>query len=125
MLQFEGNDSEELAKDICMHTAAMRPLVLSVADLDAATVAKEREILAEAARKEGKPENIIEKMVEGRIRSFYAERCLAEQPFVKDDKVSVGKAAKAAGMKLLNGKVAPDSKSGSTITLCRPSTRCL
>ena len=101
LLQFEGEDTNGLAKDICMHTAAMRPLVLSVADLDPAMVAKEREILAEAARKEGKPEKIIEKMVEGRIRNFYAERCLAEQPFVKDDKSTVGKTAGAAGMKLV------------------------
>ena len=52
-------------------------------ELDPAVVAKEREILAEAARKEGKPENIIDKMVEGRLRNFYAECCLAEQPFVE------------------------------------------
>ena len=49
-------------------------------------VNKEREILKEAALAEGKPENIVEKMVEGRIRNFFAERCLMEQPFVKDDK---------------------------------------
>ncbi len=100
LLQIEGG-SQALAKDICMHTAAMRPLVLAVEDLDPAVVAKEREILAEAARGEGKPENIIDKMVEGRLRNFYAERCLTEQPFVKDDKLTVGKAAKAAEMKML------------------------
>ncbi len=100
LLQIEGG-SQELAKDICMHTAAMRPLVLAVEDLDPAMVAKEREILAAAARSEGKPEKIIDKMVEGRLRNFYAERCLAEQPFVKDDKLTVGKAAKAAEMKIL------------------------
>ena len=70
-------------------------------DLDPAVVAKEREILAEAARKEGKPENIIAKMVEGRLRNFYAECCLTEQPFVKDDKKTVGQVAKEAGMKLV------------------------
>ncbi len=70
-------------------------------ELDPAVVAKEREILSEAARKEGKPENIIDKMVEGRLRNFYAECCLAEQPFVKDDKKTVGQAAKEAGMKLV------------------------
>ncbi len=100
LLQVEGG-SAELAKDICMHTAAMRPRVLAIADLDAAEVAREREVLAEAARGEGKPDNIIDKMVEGRMRNFYAEQCLAEQPFVKDDKVSVGKTAAAAGMKLI------------------------
>jgi elongation factor Ts len=66
--------------------------------LDAEEVKKEREILREAALKEGKPENIVEKMVEGRLRNFYAERVLTEQPFVKDDKVTVGKFAKQNGM---------------------------
>ena len=91
----------ELAKDICMHTAAMRPTVVGKEDLDPAAIAKEREILAEAARAEGKPEKIIAKMVEGRLQNFYAERCLVEQPFVKDDKRTVGQAAKDAGMKII------------------------
>jgi len=102
LLQVEGG-SEELARDICMHVAAIRPTVIGVEDLDPAEVDKEREILSEAARQEGKPEKIIEKMVEGRLRNFYAERCLAEQPFVKaeDGKTTVGKVAKDAGMKLV------------------------
>ena len=101
LLQFEGGNAE-LAKDICMHVAAMRPAVLYTEELDPAVVAKEREILSEAARKEGKPESIIGKMVEGRLRNFYAECCLAEQPFVKDDKKTVGQVAKEAGMKLVS-----------------------
>ena len=64
-------------------------------------VEREREVLTEAARKEGKPENIIEKMVEGRMRNFYAESVLTEQPFVKDDKQTVGKYAEANGMKIV------------------------
>jgi elongation factor Ts len=100
LLQYEGGNAE-LAKDICMHVAAMRPKVLNKEQIDPAVVAKEREILAEAARNEGKPEKIIEKMVEGRLRNFYAECCLEEQPFVKDDSRTVGKVAKEAGMKLL------------------------
>lgn len=100
LLQYEGNNAE-LARDICMHIAAMRPAALHTDELDPAVVAKEREILSEAARKEGKPENIIAKMVEGRLRNFYAECCLAEQPFVKDDKRTVGQVAKDAGMKLI------------------------
>ena len=91
----------EAAKDVCMHIAAMRPQVLSKEDLDTAEVDKEREILSEAARKEGKPENIIAKMVEGRLRNFFAERVLLEQPFVKDDKQTVGKFAQANGMKIV------------------------
>ena len=100
LLEIEGNDAA-VAKDICMHVAAMRPMSVAKEDLDAELVKKEREILAEAARTEGKPENIIEKMVEGRMGSFFAERCLNEQPFVKDDKQTVGEVAQAAGIKVV------------------------
>lgn len=101
LLQYEGGPAE-LARDICMHVAAMRPGALGVEDLDPDVVAKEREILSAAARQEGKPEPIVAKMVEGRLRNFYAERCLTEQPFVKDDEGRrVGAVAKAQGMKLL------------------------
>ena len=100
LLEIEGNDAE-VAKDICMHVAAMRPMALAKEDLDAELVKKEREILAGAARAEGKPENIIEKMVDGRMRNFFAERCLNEQPFVKDDKQTVGEVAQAAGIKVI------------------------
>jgi elongation factor Ts len=100
LLEVEGG-TPELAKDICMHIAALRPATVASADLDPALVAKEREILAEAARHEGKPEKIIEKMVEGRLRNFYAERCLLDQPYVKDDSQTVGQVAQQAGMKIL------------------------
>ncbi len=100
LLQVEGGNGE-LAKDISMHIAAMRPEALSVDELDPAMVEKERSILVEQAKKEGKPENIIEKMVQGRMRNFYAEHALTEQPFVKDDKQTVGKVAAAGGMKLV------------------------
>ena len=101
LLQFEGG-TPEMARDICMHIVAMRPRSLSKDDLDPDVVAKEREILSEQARNEGKPEKIIEKMVEGRMKSFYAEHCLTEQVFVKgeDKKKTVGKVADEAGMKL-------------------------
>jgi elongation factor Ts len=92
----------EAAKDIAMHIAAQRlDVVLSKEDLDPAAIEKEREILSEAARKEGKPENIIAKMVEGRLRNFFAERVLMEQPFVKDNEITVGKFAGQAGLKVL------------------------
>jgi elongation factor Ts len=100
LLEIEGGNAD-LAKDVCMHAAAMRPWVVAVDDLDPAMVEKEREIQAEVARGEGKPEKIIAKMVEGRLRNFYAERCLLEQPFVKDDSQTVGKVAAAAGMKIV------------------------
>ena len=88
------------AKEIAMHVVALAPQALTKDDLDPAAVAKEREILTEAARGEGKPENIIAKMIEGRLRNFFSQCVLLEQPFVKDDKQSVGQFAKAAGIEL-------------------------
>lgn len=93
-----GND--EAAKDVCMHIAAMRPAALRKEEVDPAEVEKERSILREAALKEGKPANIVDKMVDGRLRNFYAERVLLEQPFVKDDKQTVGKFAEQHKMQL-------------------------
>ncbi len=100
LVEAEGGNSEA-AKDVAMHIAAMRPQVLAKEDLNPADVDKEREILSEAARNEGKPENIIAKMVEGRLRNFFAERVLLEQPFVKDDKQTIGKYTQSHGMKVL------------------------
>jgi elongation factor Ts len=93
--------SAETAKDVAMHVAAKRPQALAKEDLDPALVDKEREILTEASRKEGKPENIIAKMVEGRLRNFFAEHALLDQPFIKDDKKTVGKFAQEHGMKVV------------------------
>jgi elongation factor Ts len=103
LLQIEGGDAEK-AKDICMHIAALRPTVVTKEELDPAEVAKEREILAEAARKEGKPEKVIEKMVDGRLRDFYATRCLLEQPMANNMKygnVTVGQVAADAKLKVI------------------------
>ena len=88
----------DVAKDVCMHVAAMRPLALGREDLDPAEIERERAILREAALKEGKPANIIEKMVEGRLRNFFAEKVLLEQQFVKGDKETVDKMAQRNGM---------------------------
>src|SRR5262245_28194511 len=100
LLEVEGGN-DELARNIAMHATAMKPKSTGKEDLDPALVKKEREILTEQARKEGKPDNIIEKMIEGRMRNFYAEHVLSEQPFVKDDKTTVGKLAESGGMKLV------------------------
>lgn len=99
LLQYSGGNAEA-ARNVCMHIAAMKPAALVKEELDPALVDKERSFLMEQARGEGKPENIIAKMVEGRLRNFYAERVLLEQPYVKDDKQSVGAYAKSAGMTL-------------------------
>jgi elongation factor Ts len=93
-------EAAETAKEIAMHVVALAPQAIRKEDLDPAVVDKEREILSEAARKEGKPENIIAKMIEGRLRNFFAQCVLLEQPFVKDDKQSVGQLAKQAGIEI-------------------------
>ena len=93
-------DAATAAKEIAMHVVALAPQALTKDDLDPAAVAKEREILTEAARSEGKPENIIAKMIEGRLRNFFSQNVLLEQPFVKDDKQTVGQFAKAAGFEV-------------------------
>ena len=97
LLEADGGASDQL-KDICMHIAAMQPAALKTDELDPAMVAQEREVLRAAALQEGKPENIVDKMVDGRMRNFYAERVLLEQPFVKDDKLTVGKYAQENGI---------------------------
>src|SRR5690606_26487159 len=82
---------EELGQDLAMHSAASRPICVAPADVPAEILAKEREIFAAQARDRGKPEDIIDKMVEGRIRKFLAEVTLLGQPFVKNPDVSVEK----------------------------------
>ncbi len=92
---------EQLGKQIAMHVAAARPEALSVADVDAKSLEREKSVLADQARASGKPEAIIEKMVEGRLRKYYEEVVLLEQVFVVDgeSKISdvVEKAAKTVG----------------------------
>jgi elongation factor Ts len=99
LVAYEGGDGT-VAKDVAMHVTAISPQVVSKEDVDPTAIDKEREILSEGARKEGKPENIIVKMVEGRLKNFFAERVLLEQPFVKDDKQTVGAMTKKAGVKI-------------------------
>ncbi|MFB3064648.1 MAG: translation elongation factor Ts [Gammaproteobacteria bacterium] len=89
----EGGDID-LARDIAMHVAALSPQCVSEADVPAKTLAREREILVAQARTEGKPEEIVEKMVAGRMRKFLAEITLTGQPFVKDPDLTVGKLLK-------------------------------
>ena len=95
-----GDKAAEVAKDVAMHAVALNPQAVTKEELDPAVVAKEREILSDAARKEGKPENIIAKMIEGRLRNFFSQCVLLEQPFVKDDKQTVGQLLKGAGLEI-------------------------
>ena len=89
--------SEELARDVAMHVAAVNPQVVSPADMPEEQVAKEREIYTAQAQDSGKPPEIVEKMIDGRIRKFLAENSLTEQAFVKDPDTTVGKLVAAAG----------------------------
>lgn len=86
----------DLARDLAMHVTAMRPLVVAPADVPEAVVARERAIFEAQAAESGKPANIVEKMVEGRVRKFLAESSLTEQPFVKDAQVRISKLLKQA-----------------------------
>ncbi|AXS40410.1 translation elongation factor Ts [Breoghania sp. L-A4] len=89
-----------LGKQIAMHVAATNPLALSAEDIDPAVVERERSVYMEQARESGKPESIIEKMVEGRIRKFYEESTLLKQAFVINPDLTVEKAIEAAAAEL-------------------------
>ena len=81
--------NESVAKDVAMQAAAMRPSYVFISDIPESVLASERKIQKELAMSEGKPADIAEKMVEGRIKKYYKEVCLAEQPFIKDGDISV------------------------------------
>ena len=92
----------ELAKDVAMHVAAVNPAVVNSADMPAEVVAAEKEIYAAQARESGKPEEIIEKMIAGRVAKFLKESSLVDQPFVKDPDTTVGKLVNAGGAEVLS-----------------------
>ena len=91
----------ELAKDVCMQIAAANPSYLNKEEVPADIIEKEKEILKAQAINEGKPAEIAEKMVQGRISKYYAENCLVEQAFVKDPDTTVGKLVAAKGAQIL------------------------
>lgn len=94
LIVLEGG-SEEVAKDIAMHTTAMSPSYIRREEVPSEEVEKETEILKQQAMNEGKPAEIAEKMVKGRINKFYKDICLEEQEFVKNSDVTVGEFAKS------------------------------
>ena len=96
-----GGD-EALAKDVAMHVAAVNPAVVSSDQMSAEVVAAEKEIYAAQARESGKPEEIIEKMIAGRVNKFLKESSLVDQPFVKDPDTTVGNLVKAAGAEVVS-----------------------
>lgn len=87
----------ELAKDIAMHIAAMSPQVVNKEEMQADLVKKEKEIFRAQALDSGKPPEIVEKMIVGRVNKFLAENSLVEQPFVKNPEITIGKLASDAG----------------------------
>ena len=95
------NADETLAKDVCMQIAAAKPEYLDRESVPADRVEKEMEILKAQAMNEGKPAEIAEKMVQGRIGKFYSEICLVEQPFVKNPDEKVGKMVEGKGAKIV------------------------
>jgi elongation factor Ts len=88
---------DEVAKDIAMHIAAAEPRFLRREDVTEKDLETEREIARDAAAKSGKPENIVEKMVTGKMDKFYGEFCLIEQPYIRDDKMTVTQYLKSRG----------------------------
>jgi len=96
LIALQGGD-ESLAREIAMHVAAVNPMVVRAEDVPEDVLAKESEIYSAQARDSGKPEEIVEKMIEGRLRKYIAEVSLLEQQFVKDPDVKVAALLKEAG----------------------------
>ncbi|HMQ58008.1 MAG TPA: translation elongation factor Ts [Rhizobiaceae bacterium] len=92
----DADAARAIGRQIAMHVAATNPMALDVSDLDPAAVERERAIFADQARASGKPEAVIEKMIEGRLRKFYEEVCLVKQAFVINPDLTVEAALKAA-----------------------------
>ena len=101
LVKLKGGD-QDLARDVAMHIAAVNPQVVSSADMPEELVAKEKEIFMAQAQDSGKPPEIVEKMIGGRIKKFLAENSLIEQTFVKDPAVTVGKLVSSAGAEVVS-----------------------
>jgi elongation factor Ts len=92
----KADELSALGRQLAMHVASANPQALDAASLDPATVKREKDVLADKFRQQGKPENVIEKIVESGLKTFYKEVCLLEQAFIFDDKKSVAQALKEA-----------------------------
>lgn len=101
LVALKGGD-QDLARDVAMHVAAVNPQVVSADDMPEDLVAKEKEIFTAQAQDSGKPPEIIEKMIGGRIKKFLSENSLLEQAFVKDPDVTVGKLVSNAGAEVVS-----------------------
>src|ERR1051325_10930735 len=94
------DDFKELVHDLAMHIAAADPRYIRKEDVDAAALDKEKEIARDRALAEGKPEKVLDRIVEGRLAKYYEEVCLLEQPFVKENTLSIGQLIKTKIAKL-------------------------
>ncbi len=103
IVELEGG-TEELGRDIAMHVAATNPVCVSEEGVPADLLAKEREIFTAQALESGKPENIVEKIVDGRVRKYLAEVTLVGQAFIKDPDITVDKLLAKAGAKVISFK---------------------
>ncbi|MFW5654729.1 MAG: translation elongation factor Ts [Roseicyclus sp.] len=99
LVAFTGGD-ETFARQVAMHVAAVNPAALNEADLDPAVVEKEKQVQMDIARESGKPEQVIEKMIEGRMKKFLAEITLVNQQFVVNPDLTVAAAAREAGVEI-------------------------
>ncbi len=103
LVEIEGctcDGARELAHDVALQIAAAKPLYLTSAEVPAEVVEHEKEILRAQALNEGKPAQIVDRMVEGRVKKYYEEACLVNQAFVKDPSLTIEKLVKAAGDKM-------------------------
>ena len=101
LVALSGGDNE-LAKDVAMHIAAVNPQVVNPSDMPADVVEKEKDIIRAQPDMEGKPSEIVEKMMTGRINKFLKENSLVEQPFVKNPEITIGKLVKDAGASVVS-----------------------
>ncbi|KNX37570.1 translation elongation factor Ts [Luteipulveratus halotolerans] len=100
LVALKGGD-ESVARDIAMHVAAFSPTVLSRDEIDAETVENERRVAEATAKEEGKPEQALPKIIEGRVNSYFKDNVLLEQPFAKDTKKTIAKVAEEAGAEVV------------------------
>jgi elongation factor Ts len=101
LVSLRGGD-EELAKDVAMHVAAVNPMVVNAEEVPADVLSKESEIYTAQAAESGKPADIVEKMVSGRLRKFIEEVTLTEQAFVRDPDIKVGKLVKDGNAEIVS-----------------------
>jgi elongation factor Ts len=102
LLQVEGASADpQMLRDVCMHIVAKNPMAARREDIPASVIDKEKDIAKTQATSTGKPANIAEKIAEGKMKTWFAENVLLEQPFVRDDSKTVGDLLKGAGLKLV------------------------